>query len=74
MFYSVNEPSKYEGRSPLQVAVLEAHDTMIDLLLANGATVNVPDIYAQTALHLAARAGMSGQVKSFLTLELRLML
>ena len=47
MYFRVNEPSKYEGRTALHIAALGGRHEVMDLLLDNEAKVDVTDIYGQ---------------------------
>ncbi len=51
--------NQLEGRTALQMAVKRGHKDAVDLLIAEGADVNLTDLEGNTCLHLAAIAGQT---------------
>jgi ankyrin repeat protein len=47
----------HNGQTPLHLACSVGHFEAVDVLLNNGATVNVADKFGQTPLHIAAAKG-----------------
>ncbi|KAL7941233.1 hypothetical protein V8C42DRAFT_335705 [Trichoderma barbatum] len=54
------------GRTALMFAAGRGHQTMVQLLLANGADVNLEDTYGGTALTKAAKTGQEGTAQLLL--------
>lgn len=54
---NVNAASRYDRRTPLQVAASTGNTDVIQLLVVNGAAVHQTDIYGATALHLTVVNG-----------------
>ena len=57
MGVDVNVRSCVDGRTPLHMAALHGRTSCAQVLLSNGAHVNVQDVESNTPLHLAARNG-----------------
>lgn len=60
---NINDQQNPQNETPLHVAATVGHKDMVDLLLKNGALLNVKDKSNQTALHKAAEKGHEVIVK-----------
>jgi len=57
-----NSTDHANGYSPLQIAALQGHSEICEMLIRYGATVDTVTARQETALHLAARAGHAAVV------------
>ena len=57
LFFRPSQVSN-EGASALCVAAQEGHDDVVQLLLENGAKMNIADKFDRTPMQVAAEAGM----------------
>ena len=59
---NVNIQRPVDMHTPLMVAAHNDYSAIADLLIQNGADVNVSTLFSRTALHMAARQGHTGIV------------
>ena len=64
------DKSNYEGKTVVNLAVEKGSTSLLELLLENNASVNIPDIYGLLPLHIAAKQGDRSLVNMLLNASL----